>query len=388
MNTAAPTLQGLIAPLPLSEFLSQALHKRAVHVTGHADRHQPLFSSDALEALANTGPTASHVRLYRSDVGFVQATSAAQVVEQLSHGAAVVVEGAEHYSPRLGALADRLSAELDEPSRVNVYATSPSAPGFPLHADTHDVLVLQIEGEKRWTVSAPTLSDPLFHPSLHPQTAPTEDKPYLDVALNPGDTLYIPRGHWHQAQALGGPSLHLTVALFAATGVDVMHYLVDRMHGSAVARAPFPVSPGLSLREASSVPQEHHDHLQSLRDELSELLGQPSFLADFRRWRMAHRSLRQPVRVMQHLRAEPVRGPVRVRAVGGWVAEEEGGVSVHIPGRVLWFPRGTLAVLRRLWSGEVCTADELAELTEPSDPGLAQRIVDGLLAQGILIPAR
>jgi hypothetical protein len=384
MKTDKTTLQSILAPLSVADFQDKALHRQAAHMTGRPQRYQTVFNSHALERLVNAGRESSHVRLYRSDVGFVEAAGASQAIQQLRNGAAVVVEGAEHWDAQLGALADRLSAELDEPTRINVYATSPTAPGFPLHADTHDVLVLHIEGKKRWTVCAPTLANPLFHASLHPQTPPTQIEPYLDVTLVPGDTLYIPRGHWHQAHAIDGPSLHLTVAVFAATGVDLMHYLADRLHQSEAARMPFAMTPGPSLREASSVPTEHQAHLDVLRTELDKLLRQPSFLTDFRRWRMAHRSLRQPLALMSHMQPEAVRGPVRVRAVGGWVSESSDGVSVHIAGRTLWFPASTLPLLRRLWSGAVCTVAELADLVPDSDAGLAQRIVDGLYAEGLL----
>ncbi len=387
MTTDTPSLESLLAPLSVADFQSDALHKQAVHLTGHPGRYQTLFNSHALERLVNVGRDASHVRLYRSDVGFVQGGSASQVIQQLRDGAAVVVEEAEHWDARLGALADRLSAELDEPTRINIYATSPNAPGFPLHADTHDVLVLHVEGKKRWTVCAPTLANPLFHASLHPQTPPARVEPYLDVTLVPGDTLYIPRGHWHQAQAIDGPSLHLTAAVFAATGVDLMHYLVDRMHQSEAARMPFVVSPGPALREDSDVPATHHAHLDVLRHELDDALRQPTFLADFRRWRMVHRSLRQPLALMSHMQPESISGPVRIRAVGGWVSESSEGVSVHIPGRTLWFPLSTLPMLRRLWSGAVCPVSELTALVPDADSGLAQRIVDGLFAEGLLTRA-
>lgn len=384
MNPDLRTLQDLVAPLALADFLRDANHQKAVHVTGRPHRHETLFNWLALERLATTGADRSHVRLYRSDVGFVQAGSTTEIVRHLRAGAAVVVEGAERWDAKLGALADRLAAELDEPTRVNVYATSPHAPGFPLHADTHDVWVLHVEGKKRWTVCAPTLPHPLYHPSLHPQTPPSNPESYLDVTLKPGDTLYIPRGHWHRAEAVDGSSLHLTVAVFAATGIDVLHYLVDRMHRSDSARAPFAITPGAALRHAASIPHSHREQLHALRHEIDRVLNTPELLSEFRTWRMSHRALRQPVSVMRHMEPTSVTGAVRISDVGGWVSESSSGVSVHIPGRVLWFPADTLPLLRRLWSGELCTVAELSELVSDADPELAQRIVDGLIAEGLL----
>ena len=36
------------------------------------------------------------------------------------------------------------------PVQCNIYLTPPGAQDFPLHYDTHNILILQVQGEKLW----------------------------------------------------------------------------------------------------------------------------------------------------------------------------------------------------------------------------------------------
>ena len=53
------------------------------------------------------------------------------------------------YRP-LADLCRQLEAEFSCPVQTNIYLTPPNAQGFQTHYDNHDVLVLQVEGAKRW----------------------------------------------------------------------------------------------------------------------------------------------------------------------------------------------------------------------------------------------
>ena len=113
---------------------------------------------------------------------------------------------------------------------AKAYASPPGA-GFALHADAHEVFVLQLAGEKRWRYgAAPALpapaasfkvegasvvyAAPLGGPVLDDQGAPlaaARDEELLDVVLEPGQVLYLPAGTWHRTEALS-ESLALSVS--------------------------------------------------------------------------------------------------------------------------------------------------------------------------------
>eukprot|EP01043_Picozoa_sp_COSAG02_P042209 COSAG02_NODE_3567_length_6548_cov_23.648007_3_plen_752_part_00 len=86
---------------------------------------------------------------------------------------------------------------------VNLYATPPEAQGLVPHYDDHGVFVIQLEGQKRWTLwpgkcgaTLPRLRDERSAPQLDAESA-------LQYVLRPGHWLYIPRGWPHAAAAEG-----------------------------------------------------------------------------------------------------------------------------------------------------------------------------------------
>jgi bifunctional lysine-specific demethylase and histidyl-hydroxylase NO66 len=115
---------------------------------------------------------------------------------------------------------------LRKPIRANAYFTPPRSQGFAPHYDDHDVLVLQLSGDKLWRI--------------HGEAANWPRKPMLDAlppgALNPkpqevilraGDVFYLPRGFVHEALAQDSASLHLTLSVQAATWSDVFERLIE-----------------------------------------------------------------------------------------------------------------------------------------------------------------
>jgi lysine-specific demethylase/histidyl-hydroxylase NO66 len=132
-----------------------------------------------------------------------------------------------------GTLCRRLAADfrsagvvLRKPIRANAYYTPPRSQGFDPHYDDHDVLVLQLHGEKRWRIYGEAVKWPR-KPMLD-----ALDKEFLrskaqELTLLPGDVLYIPRGFVHEAKAWDTSSLHLTFSVDVATWGDVFQKLVD-----------------------------------------------------------------------------------------------------------------------------------------------------------------
>jgi hypothetical protein len=88
-----------------------------------------------------------------------------------------------------------------------------------VHHDTHDVLVLQVAGEKRWLLYDPLLELPLKH-QRYSSALGEHGEPADDLVLGAGDTLYLPRGWLHQAETSASDSLHLTIGITAYTWFD------------------------------------------------------------------------------------------------------------------------------------------------------------------------
>src|SRR6185369_9319656 len=105
-----------------------------------------------------------------------------------------------------------------------------------------DVFVVQVDGCKDWRLYGPTEASPTRRGAGAP-APPPEHRPEI-VRLEPGDVLYLPRGHWHAAVGLGGPTLHLTIGLTRKTGADLLHWLADELLGEPLARADLPFEAG------------------------------------------------------------------------------------------------------------------------------------------------
>lgn len=147
-----------------------------------------------------------------------------RVAEEYAAGATIVLQALHlHWHP--AALYCRgLEQRLGFPVQANAYATPASAQGFAVHHDTHDVFVLQVAGRKRWRVYAPVLELP-----LGPQRWSGADPgpPVDELTLEPGDTLYLPRGWPHEAVAQEEDSLHLTIGLHPPTRLDALRAALD-----------------------------------------------------------------------------------------------------------------------------------------------------------------
>jgi len=157
--------------------------------------------------------------------------------------------------------------------QANAYLTPAGAQGFRPHYDTHDVLVLQVEGEKAWRVWP---VQPVPHPTgrtpwrneLLPEGEPET------LLLRAGEALYLPRGVLHDAKGqAGGHSLHLPIGFLEPCWADALRLLLERREQEdAALRAPFP-----SWRLAE--PAAATALLAALGERLQALAGPPALEA-------------------------------------------------------------------------------------------------------------
>ncbi|HET7855377.1 MAG TPA: cupin domain-containing protein [Gaiellaceae bacterium] len=155
--------------------------------------------------------------------GTVDVERAAAEFEQ---GATLVLQALHLHHAPLAEFCRLLEGELGHPVQANAYYTPRAARGLPVHHDTHDVLCLQVAGEKRWLVYEPVVELPLKDQRYQAELgAPGET--VLDVVLRPGDTLYLPRGWLHEALTSETDSLHLTIGVNAYTRLDALRAALE-----------------------------------------------------------------------------------------------------------------------------------------------------------------
>ena len=201
-------------------------------------------------------------------------------------GCSVVINHADRRSPYLADLCHDLQQSFPH-AYCNTYLTPPGTQTVPAHADDRDVLILQVVGEKHWTVYQRI---PIPYPYPHEQVGKDPSLPVpqhvldgpvlLDVILKPGDVLYMPRGYVHEAQspALSTttpnvPSFHVTVALathdwtlgglLSTASQQLWMNVID--YRLAVPRE-------FGRTEWNDIPLDDRDQLQSRIDMAIELL--------------------------------------------------------------------------------------------------------------------
>lgn len=179
------------------------------------------------------------------------------------NGCTLVFQGLQNHLPRLNEYCCILASSICHPVGANAYF-SPDGANGKLHFDYHEVFIVQISGEKKWSVYESVAPNPT--PSTSDQSVAIGAE-CLDETLSQGDVLYLPRGFWHLGQVVGDePSLHLTLSVQARTLSDVLEGAVSDLQKSAEFRAPLPLGGKLDCEEKAEL-------LDLMEASLSETLS-------------------------------------------------------------------------------------------------------------------
>ncbi|MBW4642639.1 MAG: cupin domain-containing protein [Goleter apudmare HA4340-LM2] len=266
-------LQKLLAPYPVEQFLAEHWTQKAIHISAsHPQKFREYFSWETLNYLLNYHRlTDPDIRFSKKGVSLSETHNPQNWSSYLRQGATLIVNGVHHRVPKVQELTANLQYDIGYPAHVNLYCSPSEQQGFTCHYDTHDVLILQIDGDKEWFVYPETISYPT--PEMPSEKElPPEGTPYLQCILKPGDLLYIPRGHWHYAVACGEKlSLHLTVGIDCQIGLDWVRSLIDNLQNTPAWRQSLP-----PIVDGNTHPIEQH--LNTLKQGLIESLNQADIL--------------------------------------------------------------------------------------------------------------
>lgn len=167
-----------------------------------------------------------------------RAVDTAQARSLYADGHHLAFSDAEQVFPQLKGMLERLRWDLQLPlntfGRCPVYA-SPEGAGEALHFDQNANFIIQLKGEKVWQLApnrhltrptdryttaqpVPSAELRLYGPDALPTTLPADAE---TIHMRPGSVLFLPRGYWHQTQAVG-ESLSLNFTFDQPTWADVM----------------------------------------------------------------------------------------------------------------------------------------------------------------------
>jgi hypothetical protein len=303
-----------------------------------------------------------------------------RALAQFAAGATIVLQSLHRWWPPLTHFCRELEAALGHPVQANAYLTPAGAAGFTPHHDTHDVFVLQVHGTKHWTVRAPVLDAPLArHRSDHREAAGQAE--LLDLDLDAGDCLYLPRGFVHSALAQQDVSLHITVGVLAETRHDLVRRIVDRTAEVPAFRRSLPADHAADGGRASGVVKEVLAELVEWLEQLDadELGGE---LVERARHRRAPLLDGQLLDLASLGRIDDATAVVR-RAGVAWSIEGGGPdrVVLVLRDRRIDLPAPVEAPVRRLLDGDSHPVGSLADQLDRSSRLV---LVRRLVREGIL----
>lgn len=361
----------VVAPLGADAFLKNYWLKGFVHIPGRPGRFTELLTWSELNAILEQHRlTPPRLKLYKDGQPLdpahyltpamfgVPRLDAGGLATSLAQGASLILDDAHEVAPRVRELMRSFQDVLHTDAFANLYAGWHSQKAFHMHWDPQEAFVIQLCGRKRWRVYKPTRQHPLkIDIEQPPQPG---GGPVWEGVLADGDTLYIPRGWWHEAFPLNEPSLHLTISLTPPTGMDYLGWVISQLRQHAELRASLPDDAAAQSVIAKGISQLMTDALVSAP------------LADFlREWDANIRPdphIRLPTAPYEQLSPIQEDSHIRLASLNRLSFSAHGEhFEFRAAGRLWTVPRSLQPALARLHNARGCTLAELgAALSDPS----------------------
>jgi ribosomal protein L16 Arg81 hydroxylase len=333
------SFDAIMEPLGAERFFAEYEGKQPLHLKGAADKFAEVMTWTRLNALLGQATIWSQHSLVLvldkdpipparycapapgRDGGQVLRPDPDKVKDFLRRGATLVANDIDHLSPGLTAFADAMEQALGGKVQGNLYLSSRRRQGFGAHFDTHDVYAVHVEGTKTWHVYEGRATDPIAHPMFKNLGREHHEKAkgakLMDVHMEPGDLLYLPRGQYHDALADEGGTVHVAFGITYPIGMDVVSFLFERVAAEPEFRANLPRAAGGDAAQALSA------HLSALSDKIRAILAEPRTVAQIRTLQRGFRYPRHAY-ALPELLAEPADDRFRVRGAGIRLVQQNG----------------------------------------------------------------
>lgn len=144
----------------------------------------------------------------------------AKFYEYMGNGATLQINWLEQYSVAAQRLCLEVGRFAGTRTSSNAYMSFTGDGSFGRHWDTHDVFVIQLIGRKHWRIFSPTFPLPLTYQTNDRSGHNCPAEPVIELILEEGDVMYLPRGWWHHVIPLDVGSFHLAVGSYSPTVFD------------------------------------------------------------------------------------------------------------------------------------------------------------------------
>ena len=318
----------IMAPLGAERFFAEYEGKRPLHLKGAADKFAAVMTWPKLNDLLGQATIWSDSSLLmwldaapiaparycdpafsRDDRKQVLQPDPEKVKDFLRRGATMAVNWIDHLSGGLTAFTAALEQALVGRVQANLYVSSRRRKGLASHRDRHDVYAAHLEGTKTWYVYQGRSVVPTAHPMFKTSRAEDEEAKgelLMEVKMEPGDLLYLPRGQYHDALADEGGAMHVAFGVTYPNGLDVLSLLHERAVAEPLFRTDLPRPRGPGAERAMM------ERLAGLAERFNQLLAEPATAARIRALQLGFHNPRNSYN-LPGLFEEPAEDRYRVR---------------------------------------------------------------------------
>ncbi len=292
MLTPPFSFDEIMAPLGAERFFAEYEGRRPLHLKGAADKFAAVMTWAKLNDLLGQATiwSDSSLLLWLDKEAIAPARYCEQALSRdsrkqalqpnpekvkdfLRQGATMTAAWIDHLSAGLTAFASALEQELLGKVQANLYVSSRRRQGLASHRDRHDVYAVHVEGTKTWYVYEGRSAVPISHPMFKTSKAEDEqakERLLMEVKMEPGDLLYLPRGQYHDALADEGGAMHVAFGVTYPNGLDVLSLVQERAVAEALFRTDLPRPRGPDAARLMA------ERLAELAEGFNRLLADPA----------------------------------------------------------------------------------------------------------------
>lgn len=281
------TLEQIIAPISLEKFVEEYWEKNYLFIQRNDPEYYNLFSVENFENLLHFGnPRESVHDIQASRLNPINGDEERYYLDSwdrdywvkirsfYKEGYTLLFNYVERRNANVAALTKNLELFFGAYCWANIFFAPMNADqNFPTHYDAVEIFVLQLHGSKRWRVYEPQIELP--HVALlSPKVRTQELNLLLDIEMQPGDMLYVPRGFIHDVcGSKNDIAMHMTISVEPCRWMDVLLEAAQNLARSNVEfRRSFRVLGELSKQISAEQLEEQFKKL------ISEFLTKADFL--------------------------------------------------------------------------------------------------------------
>lgn len=248
--------ESVISPIKEDEFFKNYWNKKFLYVEGDTNKFSHLLSWEKINhlleyqrmnyprlRLVKDGVTVKPENYFEftdshyKNAPQIQRLKFGKVSEYLRQGNVLIIDAISEAIPEIYKFTRNFEWRLGDRVQSNCYIAWNQSEGFDTHWDNHDVFVIQILGSKKWRIYGQTRKAPLRYENLKHE-APK--KAIWEKVISAGDIIYLPRGCWHDAIAVDGPTVHISIGVHKLKGHSYLKWLSNELLQNPIVRSDIP----------------------------------------------------------------------------------------------------------------------------------------------------